>query len=69
MYINPKVLILDEPTTGLDQKSEKEFIDVIKKLRGRMTIIIISHKKEVVQICDRVLILQDKKLKNINEKT
>ena len=69
LYINPKVLILDEPTTGLDQKSEKEFIDVIKKLRGRMTIIIISHKKEVVQICDRVLILQDKKLKNINEKT
>ena len=32
-----------------------------------MTIIIVSHKKELVQICDRVLKVEDKRLKNLNE--
>ena len=68
LYTNPKVLVLDGPSVGLDEKSEKEFINVIKTLIGKMIIIIISHKKEVVQICDRVLILENKKLININEK-
>ncbi len=68
LYTNPKLLILDEPSTGLDEKSEKEFIDIIKTLIGKMIIVIISHKKEVVQICDKVFILEDKKLRNINEK-
>tara|TARA_Y100000589_G_scaffold142252_1_gene135749 strand:- start:188 stop:1873 length:1686 start_codon:yes stop_codon:yes gene_type:complete len=68
LYKNPRVLVLDEPSAGLDEKSEKEFINVIKTLMGKMIIIIISHKKDVVQICDRVLILENKKLININEK-
>ena len=62
LYTKPKILILDEPTTGLDKKSQREFINLIKKLLGSMIIIIISHKREVVNICDKILILDKKKI-------
>ena len=45
IYNDPKVLILDEPTTGLDKISEEKIIYSIKKLKGTINIIIISHKK------------------------
>ena len=62
LYSEPQLLILDEPTTGLDKKSENELIFSIQKLLGSMIIIIISHKPNVVKICDKVLVLKDKKL-------
>ena len=65
LYLEPKILILDEPSSGLDLKSEQEFIQTIKKLLGTMMIIIVSHKKGLVNICDRVLTIEDKKLKKI----
>lgn len=67
LYNNPKILILDEPASGLDQVSELEFVSTIKKLIGEMLIILISHKKEIVRICDRVLILDEYKLKDYIE--
>ncbi len=65
LYSEPKILILDEPTTGLDKNSENEIIFSIQKLLGSMIIIIISHKPNVVKICDRVLVLKGKKLISI----
>ena len=64
LYSNPQILIMDEPSNGLDQSSEKEFIYTIKKLIGKIIVIIISHKPEVVNLCERVLILENKKLNN-----
>ena len=66
IYLDPKILILDEPSTGLDEKSEIEFINSIKKLIGTMKIIIISHKKDVVRICDKVFIVQNMSLKKVD---
>ena len=65
LYNDPQVLILDEPSTGLDKTSEKKLISSIRKLRGKINIIIISHKKEVVNICDRVFTLDEKGLNRI----
>ena len=64
LYSYPQILLLDEPSTGLDEKSELEFMNTIQKLLGKMTIIIISHKKQLVEICDQVLILENKRLEN-----
>ena len=66
IYSEPKVLILDEPSTGLDEKSEMEFINSLKKLLGKMIIIIISHKKDVLKICDKVFVVENMNLKKID---
>ncbi len=55
---NPKVLILDEPTVGLDPKQITEIRSLIKDLGKNHTIILSSHiLSEVSQICDRVVII------------
>lgn len=55
---NPDVLILDEPTVGLDPKQIIEIRDVIKDLGRKHTIILSSHiLSEVSAICDRVIII------------
>jgi len=65
LYNDPQVLILDEPSTGLDKNSETKLISSLKKLKGTINIIIISHKKEVVKICDQVYTLEKKGLNKI----
>ncbi len=65
LYNDPQVLILDEPSTGLDKTSENKLISSIKKLKGTINIIIISHKKELVTICDKAFSLDKEGLKKI----
>ena len=55
---HPEVLILDEPTVGLDPKQVSEIRDLIKKLRGEHTIILSTHiLSEVQAVCDRAIII------------
>ena len=55
---NPKVIILDEPTVGLDPKQVIEIRELIKKLGKEHTVILSSHiLSEVSQICNRVVII------------
>ena len=62
LYNEPQILILDEPSSGLDKSSERKLINSLDKLRGSMNIIIISHKKDVINICDKVFTLDKKGL-------
>src|SRR6202043_904620 len=60
---NPDVLILDEPTAGLDPKQINETRDLIKNLGGDHTIILSTHiLPEVEQTCEQVLIINKGKL-------
>ena len=60
---NPDVLILDEPTAGLDPHQIIETRDLIKGLAGEHTIILSTHiLPEVEQICERVIIIAKGKL-------
>ena len=55
---NPPVLILDEPTVGLDPSQVKEIRNLIKNLGKSHTVILSSHiLSEVQQVCDRVIII------------
>ena len=57
---NPQVVILDEPTVGLDPKQIIEIRELIKNLKGDHTIILSSHiLPEVEQTCERVVIIAD----------
>src|SRR6202451_3551636 len=60
---NPDVLILDEPTAGLDPKQINETRDLIKSLAGDHTILLSTHiLPEVEQTCEQVLIINKGKL-------
>lgn len=63
--MEPKVLILDEPTAGLDPKGRDEILGQIKKLHKEynMTIILVSHSMEdVAKIADRVIVMNSGKV-------
>lgn len=67
MVGNPEVLILDEPTVGLDPKQIIEIRDVIKKLGKRHTVILSSHiLQEVQAVCERVVIINKGKVAAID---
>lgn len=60
---DPEVLILDEPTTGLDPNQLGEIRDLIKKLGKEKTILFSTHiMQEVEAVCDRVIIIEKGKL-------
>ena len=60
---NPDVLILDEPTVGLDPKQILEIRNLIKELGKKHTVILSSHiLSEVSQICERVVIINKGKI-------
>ena len=73
---NPEVLILDEPTVGLDPKQIIEIRNLIKNLGKKHTVILSSHiLSEISQICEKVVILNKGKIvaidtpENLEEKT
>ncbi len=60
LSVNPRLLILDEPTTGLDATVEAEILDLIEELRGRINaaILLITHNLGLVRrLCERVGVL------------
>ncbi len=61
---DPPVLILDEPTVGLDPKQVIEIRHLVKSLRGEHTILFSSHVLyEVTQVCDDVIIIHEGKIR------
>ncbi|MDE7076325.1 MAG: ABC transporter ATP-binding protein [Clostridia bacterium] len=55
---NPKLLFLDEPTLGLDVLARRELWEVIRELKGKMTVVLTSHYLEEIEaLCDRVAVL------------
>jgi len=60
---DPRVLILDEPTVGLDPLQIREVRDLVRALGGRHTVLLSSHLlPEVAMTCSKVIVLQGGKL-------
>src|SRR5262252_647733 len=56
----PEVLVLDEPTIGLDPRQIREIRSLVKELAGQRTVILSTHiLQEVVQICQKVVIINE----------
>ena len=62
LYKNPEIMILDEATSSLDETNEKKILESIRLLKGKKTIIIVSHRDSTLSFCDRVLHLNKNKL-------
>ena len=59
----PQILFLDEPTLGLDVLARSDLWDLIRSLRGRVTVILTTHyMEEAEMLSDRVAIMKDGKL-------
>ena len=54
LYQNKDVIILDEATNSLDKNTELKFLENLKKLKDKKTIIIVSHDISVMDICDSI---------------
>ncbi len=67
LITNPKILILDEPTRGVDVGAKKEIYEIINQLKkaGVAIIIVSSELPEILGICDRIAVMHEKKLVKI----
>ena len=59
LYTDAPVLLLDEATSALDEQIEKKVLKNIRELTDK-TAIIVSHRKAVLEVCDRCVVLEDK---------
>lgn len=59
LYTDAPVLLLDEATSALDEQIEKNVLKNIRELTDK-TVIIVSHRKAVLEVCDRCVVLEDK---------
>ncbi len=61
---NPKILMLDEPTRGIDINAKSEIYEIIKKLadEGKSIIVVSSEIPEILTISDRILVMADGKI-------
>jgi ATP-binding cassette, subfamily B, bacterial PglK len=54
VYLNPKILILDEGTSALDNETEKKVMESINNLSKKITIILVAHRLNTVRNCDKI---------------
>lgn len=57
-------LILDEATSSLDESTELKVLEGIRKWRPSPTCLLITHRRSVLQYCDREIVIEDKKLRD-----
>lgn len=57
LLCNHKVLLLDEPMENLDSKNEELIKSVLEKLKGKVTVIIIAHRRQTIEAADKIIIL------------
>ena len=67
LYKNPKILILDEATSSLDNKTEKLIIQSINNLKRKVTILMIAHRLTTLSNCDRIYELNNNQFTEIKK--
>jgi ABC-2 type transport system ATP-binding protein len=66
---NPRILILDEPTTGLDIQSKRSFYEMVEELHSKGATILLTthHLEEAEQLCQKAAIMDRGKIKIMGE--
>jgi branched-chain amino acid transport system ATP-binding protein len=63
LSLKPKLLLLDEPLAGLSDFEIVEVVDVLKRIKGQMNLIIIEHKlSKILDLVDRFVVLNEGKI-------
>ena len=66
LYNEHDLLVFDEATSSLDEETEKEIIKTINSMKSKKTIIICSHKKEILEKCDKIYKVENQTIEKIN---
>ena len=61
--MNPKILLADEPTGALDKETGERIISLLNSLKDDMTVVMITHNHDLARMSDRIINLQDGKIK------
>ncbi len=64
LYHNPKLLILDEATSSLDNLTEQEVMNAVNNMGKDLTVIMIAHRLSTVKECDNIVILENGQIKH-----
>lgn len=59
----PKLLLLDEPLENLDSRNEEVIKAILEKLKGKVTVIIIAHRRQTIETADKIIILDNGAIK------
>ena len=59
---NPKVVLLDEPTTSLDQATERMALNAIAQWGRNRTMLLVTHRPQVLQIVNRIIVMDNGKV-------
>ncbi len=65
---SPRLMVLDEPTSAVDGRTEKLIRRTLSELRGHVTVAIISHRVETTAQCDLLLVLANGKIADYGER-
>lgn len=68
MIGSPKLIVLDEPTSAVDGRTEKLIRQTLSELRGKVTVVIISHRIETTAHCDLLVVLSNGKVADFGER-
>jgi len=67
IYNKPKLLILDEATSALDEDTEKKILKNLINFKPKMTILIISHNKNILELCDEIYEIKNQEIIKIKK--
>ena len=63
LYGEPKLLILDEPNSNLDGAGEQALAETLKTLRGKVTVVVVTHRPSLIRHVDKMLVLDAGRVK------
>ncbi len=66
LYSNASFLILDEPSSALDQQNEGQVYEILKKLKNDKTIVLVSHRPKLLELADHIYSVEDGSVKAMN---
>ncbi|PTM09435.1 MAG: ABC transporter ATP-binding protein, partial [Bacteroidetes bacterium] len=66
LYHKPALIVMDEATSALDPEMELELLDAIENLKGRCTMVIISHRSSGLKNCDQIFTLKNRKIERLD---
>ncbi|MDO5304875.1 MAG: ABC transporter ATP-binding protein, partial [bacterium] len=65
-YRKPELLIFDEATSSLDLKTESEIMNILEDKKGKLTMIVVSHRMSTLKLCDKIIYMSEGKVVDID---